>query len=355
MKTDYQALRQNTGVYTDSTIKRENRTKSSISALAGGLMSVMMGAAMTTSALGAEVETTLQVVTANVSSKAKIVYLQAKNMEGKKPNDLMKLNISSNRIPTAIKYKGEQKITMLTHTDGEGFQELASVDLLDDCKRTIVVISPEIKADEPEAVDIAGESGEEAIDRIDENEKVPDEAGDATKDPKEMESKANQDDPKSKPSTETGQNEEEVETTEADDLEVADAADEVEEMVTYQAKAIDATLNNFKRGTRKIVNLSKTAIKGELGAQPFTEGDENNITFECQSGEIADVPVLDPKAKSLASQPVILHYQQGENEWRTLSSTRWFHTPTQRHLIIVVNDAKRKGTFLHGFSETVRK
>lgn len=123
----------------------------------------------------------------------------------------------------------------------------------------------------------------------------------------------------------------------------------------YVAMAVDGSLSSFKAGTRLIVNMSTHVLRGEIGRQPFTRGDSDNLTFECDPGKSVNVPVLDPNAKALASQPVILEYKEKEEDktWKVLSSSRWFHTPDQRHLILVYDNEKSKAMSLRGLTDMV--
>lgn len=123
--------------------------------------------------------------------------------------------------------------------------------------------------------------------------------------------------------------------------------------LSFRAIAMRGDLKNFKAGTRRLVNLSNIPLRGEMGANPFKRGAANNVRFGCRSQGMVDVPVLNANAKPLASQPVILEYYGADKKWRILSSTRWFHTPTQRHLIFVFHDPARKNLILRGISDTV--
>lgn len=122
----------------------------------------------------------------------------------------------------------------------------------------------------------------------------------------------------------------------------------------YVAVAVDGSRSSFKAGSRLVVNMSKHVLRGEMGKQPFTRGDPDNVKFECDPGKSVNVPVLDPDAKALASQPVILEYQGEDEKWRILSTTRWFHTPDQRHLILVYDDGKHNTTSLRGLTDVVQ-
>lgn len=126
-----------------------------------------------------------------------------------------------------------------------------------------------------------------------------------------------------------------------------------ESKLPYRAIAMNGDTDKFKPGTRRLLNLSNTLIRGEMGAKPFRRGDSKNIRFVCKPQKIVEVPVLNPKAKVLASQPAVLEYLSSKKKWNMLSSTRWFHTPTQRHLIFVYYDGARKNLILRGVSDTV--
>jgi len=123
--------------------------------------------------------------------------------------------------------------------------------------------------------------------------------------------------------------------------------------LTYQAIAINGELKNFKAGSRKFINLSDFSIRGELGSIPFKRGSKKNLRFLCKAQTIKEIPQLDANAQVLASQPVILEYFGSQKKWNTLTSTRWFHTPTQRHLIFVYFDTKRRNLILRGISDTL--
>ncbi len=126
-----------------------------------------------------------------------------------------------------------------------------------------------------------------------------------------------------------------------------------EAKLPYRALALNGDLDVFKAGTRKVLNLSSYPVRGEMGANPFQRGSSKNVRFVCQAQKMVTVPVLNSQAKVLASQPVILEYYGANKKWNTLSSTRWFHTPTQRHLIFVFFDANRRNLILRGISDTV--
>lgn len=119
----------------------------------------------------------------------------------------------------------------------------------------------------------------------------------------------------------------------------------------FSALAMDADPLVFKLGTRRLINLSKAPIRGEIGAQPFVRGSDKNGRFVCQPGKIIDVPALDKNAKAWTSYPIILEYY-GFEKWNTLSSTRWFYTPTQRHLVFVYYDTVRNSVVLRGISDS---
>lgn len=121
----------------------------------------------------------------------------------------------------------------------------------------------------------------------------------------------------------------------------------------FKAIALSGDLRDFKAGTRKIINLSPVALRGQMGSLPFVRNSKKNVSFVCKSNGMSVVPVLDPNAAVLASQPVIIEYLNADKKWRTLSSTRWFHTPTQRHLVFVFYDGGRKNLSIRGISETV--
>ena len=121
----------------------------------------------------------------------------------------------------------------------------------------------------------------------------------------------------------------------------------------YRAIAMNGDLDKFKAATRRVVNLSQFPIRGEMGNKPFKRGDPNNVKFLCKPQEAIDAPVLNPDAKVFASQPIILEYYGAQEKWNVLSSTRWFHTPTQRHLVFVFFDTTRKNLILRGISDTV--
>jgi len=126
-----------------------------------------------------------------------------------------------------------------------------------------------------------------------------------------------------------------------------------ESKLPYRAIAMDGELKNFKAGSRRFINLSNFPVRGELGAIPFKRGSKKNLRFHCKAQQIKDIPQLDPSARVLASQPVILEYFGSQKKWNTLTSTRWFHTPTQRHLIFVYFDSQRRNLILRGISDTV--
>jgi hypothetical protein len=121
----------------------------------------------------------------------------------------------------------------------------------------------------------------------------------------------------------------------------------------YKAVAINGDENVFKAGTRNLFNLSKLPVRGELGAKPFRRGDSKNVRFTCNPQKVVEVPVLDENAKVLASQPVVMEYYGSNKKWNVLSSTRWFHTPTQRHLVFIYVDGERNNMILRGVSDTV--
>ncbi len=121
----------------------------------------------------------------------------------------------------------------------------------------------------------------------------------------------------------------------------------------FRAVAMNADLKGFKAGSRRLINLSKFPLRGEMGAKPFKRGSSKNVKFLCQPNKMVDVPVLDPNARVLASHPVILEYYGAQKKWNILSTSRWFHTPTQRHLIFVFYDAQRKNLILRGITDTV--
>lgn len=129
-------------------------------------------------------------------------------------------------------------------------------------------------------------------------------------------------------------------------------ADEDSKM-PFRALAMSGDLKNFKAGTRRLINLSNIPLRGEMGANPFKRGDAKNVRFVCKPQSSTDIPVLDAGAKVLASHPVILEYYGANKKWNILSSTRWFHTPTQRHLLFAFYEPKRKNLVLRGVSDTV--
>lgn len=120
-----------------------------------------------------------------------------------------------------------------------------------------------------------------------------------------------------------------------------------------RAIAMNAGLKSFKPGSRRVINLSKAPIRGEMGAKPFTRGGKKNVRFLCKPNKIVDVPALNNHAKVWASHPVILEYHGAHNKWHVLSSSRWFHTPSQRHLVFVYYDTVRSNIILRGISDSI--
>lgn len=278
---------------------------------------------------GDEVSTSVQIVSLYPLEGDETVYLKA---EGEaETQKQLQIKVSSSRLPEPINYKGGRKITLSTQRADDDYQAVASLELPETNKQTIIVLYPA----------------------------------------------------------------------------------SMDSAVTYLAKIIDASWSDFKPGTRRIINFSKHAIRGEIGSQPFTRGAENNLTFQCEPQETADVPVIDSDAKVLASHPVILEYRVDQNpektdigedpkegknsgnaieevidkatekkpsaededekaqetskneapkvvdpaeikneQWRVLSSTRWFYTPEQRHLVFVYDDEGRKATVVRGISQS---
>ena len=121
----------------------------------------------------------------------------------------------------------------------------------------------------------------------------------------------------------------------------------------FRAMAINGDLKSFKVGTRRVINFSKFPLRGEMGANPFKRGSSENVRFVCKPNKIVDVPVLNSNAPMLASQPIILEYYGAQKKWNVLSSTRWFHTPTQRHIVFVFYDSQRRNLILRGITDTV--
>lgn len=119
----------------------------------------------------------------------------------------------------------------------------------------------------------------------------------------------------------------------------------------FFALAMNADPEFFQLGSRRLINLSKAPIRGEVGPQPFITGSKKNRRFLCKPGKIIDVPALDKNAKAWTGYPVILEYYAND-KWNILSSSRWFHTPTQRHLVFVYYDTVRKGVMLRGISDS---
>lgn len=119
----------------------------------------------------------------------------------------------------------------------------------------------------------------------------------------------------------------------------------------FAAIAMDADPEVFKLGSRRVINLSKVPIRGEIGAQPFVRGGQKNERFLCPPGKITDVPALDVNAKAWTNYPIILEYY-GYDKWNILSSSRWFYTPSQRHLVFVYYDTERKSVVLRGISDS---
>lgn len=128
---------------------------------------------------------------------------------------------------------------------------------------------------------------------------------------------------------------------------------EKDSKMPFRALAMSGDLKSFKAGTRRLINLSNIPLRGEMGANPFKRGDPKNVRFVCKGQSSTDIPVLDAGAKVLASHPVILEYFGANKKWNILSSTRWFHTPTQRHLLFAFYEPVRKSLVLRGVSDTV--
>lgn len=122
----------------------------------------------------------------------------------------------------------------------------------------------------------------------------------------------------------------------------------------YLATVVNGSLKKFPAGSRLFINMTPVAVRGERGEKPFTRGSKKNHRFVSKPRSKQYLSPLNPDAKALASQPVILEFQNKDHSWSQLMESRWFYTPTQRHVAFVYYDKAQNRLKLKSIRDTVK-
>jgi len=102
----------------------------------------------------------------------------------------------------------------------------------------------------------------------------------------------------------------------------------------YGALAVDRNVEGFPEGSYKLINFSRSDIRGVIGT----------TTLFAASGKITS---FDPSSNSERLLNVVFQYNN-DGDWRTFGSTRWVNTPKGRTILCAFYDSKRKRMQIRG-------
>lgn len=97
---------------------------------------------------------------------------------------------------------------------------------------------------------------------------------------------------------------------------------------------VDSSIKKLPFGARLLINNTEVKLRGKYQSLP-NQPKKLKMTFKLNLGDQKLIKPLDPEAKALTPHGVLIElFDQKTAKWNTFFTSRWFHSPEERMLLI---------------------